>query len=153
MGIHVKFGTYSCENNELDKSQWIQWLPNNNWVDCQLVNTDILNPILKVTNGKVNSTYVEIQEFGRFYFVESVDSIVGRHCLLHCHVDVLYTYRSGIGNLECLVARNEFDWDGDIADPMIPVKCTGTIVDKEQFGQAIFEQSDIFAYYLVKIAN
>lgn len=107
MGIHVKFGTYTCENNELDKSQWIQWLPNDQWNDCQLVNTDILNPILKVTNGKVSSTYVEIQEFGRFYFVESVESIAGSHCLLHCHVDVLHTYRNGIGNLECLVTRNE----------------------------------------------
>lgn len=153
MGLSVKFGTYSCENNELDKTDWITWMNNSQSYSCQLVNTDILNPILKVGSDKVEATYVEIEDFSRFYFVERVESIAGTHCLLHCHVDVLHTYRSAIGNLECLVARNEFDQDPDIADTMIPVKCTGTIVDKEQFGQAIFEQSDIFAYYLVKIAN
>ncbi|MBO5811436.1 MAG: hypothetical protein J6R32_11535 [Bacteroidales bacterium] len=77
------------------------------YTSCQLVNTDILNPILKVDSGKVSSTYVEIDDFSRFYFVESVESIAGGHCLLHCHVDVLHTYRNGIGNLECLVTRNE----------------------------------------------
>lgn len=105
MGIHVKFGTYTCENNELDKTDWLTM--DVQWTDCQLVNTDILNPILKVSNGKVSSTYVEIQEFGRFYFVESVESIAGSHCLLHCHVDVLHTYRTGIKAMECLIARNE----------------------------------------------
>ena len=77
MGIHVKFGTYTCENNELDKTDWLTM--DVQWTECQLVNTDILNPILKVSNGKVSSTYVEIQEFGRFYFVESVESIAGSH--------------------------------------------------------------------------
>lgn len=149
MGIQVKFGTYSCENNELDKKPTLD----EQYTSCQLVNTDILNPILKVDSGKVGKTYVEIKDFSRFYFVESVESIPGGHCLLHCHVDVLHTYKDYIKEMDCLVARNEFDQDSDIADPMIPVKCTGTIVDKEQFGQAIFNQSDIFAYYLVKIAN
>jgi len=105
MAIKVKFGTYSCENNELDKSDWLTM--DNTYTDCQLVNTDILNPILKVSSGKVNSTYVEIQDFNRFYFVERVESIPGSHCLLHCHVDVLHTYRTGIKAMECLVTRNE----------------------------------------------
>lgn len=120
MGIHVKFGTYSCENNELDKTDWLTM--DLQWTDCQLVNTDILNPILKVTNGKVSSTYVEIQNFNRFYFVKSVESIVGSHCLLHCHVDVLHTYRSGIKAMECLVARNEDInlWERNLCDKCIP---------------------------------
>lgn len=105
MGIKVKFGTYTCENNELDKTDWLTM--DEQYTSCQLVNTDILNPILKVDSGKVSSTYVEIDDFSRFYFVESVESIAGGHCLLHCHVDVLHTYRNGIGNLECLVTRNE----------------------------------------------
>lgn len=107
MGINVKFGTYSCENNELDKSDWITWMNNGTAYSCQLVNTDVLNPILKVGSDKVNATYVEIEDFHRFYFVERVESVPGSHCLLHCHVDVLHTYRAGIKAMECLIARNE----------------------------------------------
>lgn len=107
MGISVKFGTYSCENNELDKTDWIRWINNSQPYSCQLVNTDILNPILKVGSDKVNATYVEIEDFHRFYFVERVESIPGSHCFLHCHVDVLHTYRTGIKAMECLIARNE----------------------------------------------
>lgn len=107
MGIKVKFGEYSCENTELDKSDWLTWYNQGNYVDCQLVNTDILEPVLKVSASYANATYVEIQDFNRFYFVSNPESISGTHCLLHCHVDVLHTYRSGIGNMDCLVARNE----------------------------------------------
>lgn len=107
MSIKVKFGEYSCENNELDKTDWLSWYNNGSYVDCQLVNTDILEPVLKVSAAYADATYVEIQDFNRFYFISNPESISGTHCLLHCHVDVLHTYRSGIGNMECLVIRNE----------------------------------------------
>lgn len=122
MGIKVKFGEYSCENTELDKSDWLTWYNQGNYVDCQLVNTDILEPVLKVSASYANATYVEIQDFNRFYFVSNPESISGTHCLLHCHVDVLHTYRNGISNMECLIMRNEDinKWKRDLTDRVIP---------------------------------
>lgn len=154
MAISVDFGTCNVENEVVDKSATgsITWTSQN--VNCDWLNTDILNPVLKVQSGKVNCNYVKINSFGgRYYFVESAESYAGTHCILRCHVDVLYTYKSAILGLTCLVSRNEYKQDKDLMDPKIVSKVTNTIYDKNQFGKALFTTSDIFSYYVVKIAN
>lgn len=124
MAISVDFGTCNVDNEVVDKGATgaITWTNQN--VSCDWLNTDILNPVLKVQSGKVNCNYVKINSFGgRFYFVESAESYAGTHCILRCHVDVLYTYKSAILGLECLVLRNEDinKWKRDETDSVIPV--------------------------------
>ena len=124
MAISVDFGTCNVENEVVDKSATgaITWTYQN--VNCDWLNTDILNPVLKVQSGKVNCNYVKINSFGgRYYFVESAESYAGTHCILRCHVDVLYTYKSAILGLTCLVLRNEDinKWKRDETDAVIPV--------------------------------
>ena len=124
MAIKVDFGTCNVENEVVDKSATgsITWTSQN--VSCDWLNTDILNPVLKVQSGKVNCNYVKINTFGgRYYFVESAESYAGTHCILRCHVDVLYTYKSAILGLNCLVLRNEDikKWKRDYTDLAIPV--------------------------------
>ena len=119
MSVSVQFGKFSGEKEEVNKS--ITDLTSA--ISCQLVNTDILNPILKMTAGKVDYNYCIISSFGRKYFIERHESIAGGHCLCYCHVDVLYTYADAISNLECLVLRNEDinKWKRDETDTVIPV--------------------------------
>lgn len=124
MAISVDFGTCNVENEVVDKGATgaITWTSQN--VNCDWLNTDILNPVLKVQSGKVNCNYVKINSFGgRYYFVESAESYAGTHCILRCHVDVLYTYKSAILGLTCLVSRNEDinKWKRDYTDLAIPV--------------------------------
>lgn len=124
MAISVDFGTCNVENEVVDKSGTgsITWTSQN--VSCDWLNTDILNPVLKVQSGKVNCNYVKINTFGgRYYFVESAESYAGTHCILRCHVDVLYTYKDAILGLTCLVLRNEDinKWKRDYTDLAIPV--------------------------------
>ena len=150
MAVSVQFGTCSCENEVVDKTGKVSL---GSVVSCEMVNTDILNPVLKV-NARVSNNYCKIEDFGgRYYFIETIETIAGGHCLCHCHVDVLYTYASSIKGLECLVSRNEFEQDEHIVDPLIPVKCTDVVYAKNQYTGSIFSTSDIFNYYLVKIAN
>lgn len=120
MAIQIKFGTFTGEKEELGKS--VTWLNNGTPIDCQLVNTSLTDPVLKLLSGKVNFNYIEIVQFGRKYFVESSESISGGHSILHCHVDVLDSYKSGIEELECLVLRNEDinKWKRDMTDGAIP---------------------------------
>lgn len=119
MGVSVRFGKFSGEKEEVTKNvtDWTQF------IDCQLVNTDLLRPILKITSGKVGYNYCEISDFGRRYFIESHESITGGHCLCHCRVDVLSTYDSDIRALNCFVSRNEDinKWKRDETDTVIPV--------------------------------
>lgn len=125
MAIKVDFGTCNVENEVVNKGATgaITWTNQN--VDCDWLNTDILNPVLKVQSGKVNCNYVKINSFGgRYYFVESAESYAGTHCILRCHVDVLYTYKDAILGLTCLVLRNEDinKWKRDEVDNLLPVK-------------------------------
>lgn len=118
MSVSVTFGEYSGDPEVVSKT--ISWY--GDAVSCQLVNTDMLNPILKVSASYKDTTYCSIAEFGgRYYFVENPESIAGGHCLLHCRVDVLYTYETGIKALDCFVHRNEDinKWKKDRSDPAI----------------------------------
>ena len=120
MAVNVKFGTFSGEKEEVHKE--VTWQNNGTPVSCQLVNTSLTDPILKVEESRKGFNYVEITTFGRKYFVGEPESIVGGHVLLHCHVDVLSTYETGIKELNCLVLRNEDinKWKRDITDSAIP---------------------------------
>lgn len=150
MAYTLKIGTCSCENEVVDKSGSVTLSGD---ISAVMVNTDSLNPIFKVQGSYSGSNYCSCSEFGRFYYIENVEALAGGHCLLHCHVDVLYTYKDSILGLTCLVSRNEFKQDGNLMDPKIVSKCSNTIYDKNQFGSALFTTSDIFSYYVVKIAN
>lgn len=119
MSVSVQFGTCSCENEVVDKTGSVTL---GTAVSCVMVNTDIINPILKVESNKAASTYCYISDLGRYYFVESCEGTTGAHCFLRCHVDVLYTYKDSIVGLTCLVMRNEDinKWKRDLTDRCIP---------------------------------
>lgn len=152
MAFTISIGKFSGENELVDKESKIQWEVNG--VTAQLVNTDILNPVLKVAGGRSDCNYVKIADFGnRFYFIESVESIAGGHCLLRCHVDVLYTYKTAIKGLTCLVSRNEFKENPYLVDPLIPVEKQFDVYSKNVGSSKVVDASGIYNYFLVKIAN
>lgn len=121
MALNVTFGVCSCENEVVDKTDFIEW--DEDATECNRVNTDLLNPVLMCNKDMRTYNYVYIPYFGRWYFVESVEGVAGTHCTLHCHVDVLYTYRTEILGLSCFVSRNEMEdkWNRDMTDRSLPV--------------------------------
>lgn len=101
---------------------------------CELVNTDILNPILKLDASYIGYNYVGIPSFGnRFYYVSSVESIPGNHILMKCTIDVLYTYKNLIANLECDVVRSESKGKTMVRDEQLPVSMKSRVYSY-QFG-------------------
>ena len=141
MAIDIRFGTYTGEKEELGKN--VTWLNYDVPISCQLVNTSLTDPVLKVSAGKVNFNYIEIVQFGRKYFVESPESITGGHSLLHCHVDVLDSFETGIRNMECLILRNEDinKWKRDMTDSAIPVS-NRRVVYGRNFGDSIVRDTE-----------
>lgn len=142
MAYTLKVGTCACENNVVDKSGKVTLGQD---ISCVMVNTDSLNPIFKVDGTRSNSNYCYCSEFGRYYFIESVEALAGGHCLYHCHVDVLYTYSAQIKELECFVARNEniSKWKRDYADRLIPVTNNRSGVSKI-IGSASLGGDDVY---------
>ena len=152
MGFTISIGKFTGENELVDKDGKITW--ESNGVSAQMVNTDILNPVLKVLGGRSDCNYVKINDFGnRYYFIESVESIAGGHCLLRCHVDVLYTYKTNIKGLTCLVSRNEFKENPYLVDTLLPIEKQFTVYSKNKGASAVLTAGGIYTYFLVKIAN
>lgn len=152
MAFTISVGKFTGENELVDKNGKIVWEANG--VSAQMVNTDILNPVLKLSSGRVDCNYVKINDFGnRYYFVESVESLAGGHCILRCHVDVLYTYKDSIKDLECLVSRNEFQENPYLVDTLLPVEKQFTVYSKNKGASAVLTAGGIYQYFLVKIAN
>lgn len=136
MAIVVTFGTYDGEPEVVDKDGLITW--DEDGTDCILVNTDLIHPVLKVDSNKRNKTYVEIPFFGRKYFVDGIEGIVGGHCILRCTVDVLYSFKSGVLGLNCFVQRNEDieRWKRDEVDRAIIVS-NRRVIYGEPFGDEL----------------
>lgn len=142
MAYTLKVGTCACENNVVDKSGKVTLGQD---ISCVMVNTDSLNPIFKVDGTRSSANYCYCSEFGRYYFIESVEALAGGHCLYHCHVDVLYTYSAQIKELECFVARNEniSKWKRDYADRLIPVTNNRSGISKT-IGSASLGGDDVY---------
>ena len=69
---------------------------------------DVLDPVftIETSTNLSDYNYVEITDFGRKYFMKPEVDFTGLWTL-HCHVDVLSTYATGIKASQALVKRTE----------------------------------------------
>lgn len=107
---------YSCtaENEVVDKTNYMS---GNVSTNCEMVNTDVLNPMLKLSSNYLDKNYVLIPEFeNRYYYVSSIEMLRGGHMLMNCHVDVLMTYKDVILQTECNIVRQENAPDNKLVD-------------------------------------
>lgn len=138
----VKVSKCTDENVKVNKT-----LTETSVLDCVMVNTDILSPILKIKASYLDKNYCEIPDFHRFYFIDSIESLSGLHCLIHCSVDVLMTYKEQLKNLNVYVERNEFDVNHLLVDRKLPLSADKKIVIK-QFGE---EMNTVIDEYLIGV--
>lgn len=71
--------------------------------------TDILNPVLEIAYNATytSANYCYISDWNRWYYITGIETGAQR-LYLSCHVDVLYTYRAEIRNLDCIIGRQEY---------------------------------------------
>ena len=82
----------------------------------------ILDPVITVEGISAADlpylNYAEIVEFGRYYFIK--DIVCNGKCYdLHCHIDVLETYKDQIKPLEAVIARQEQNNNVMLTDGLI----------------------------------
>lgn len=84
-------------------------------------NCSIHNPVLemRLDENPTQYNYVEIGQFGRYYFIESWEWDAGRW-LAHCREDVLATWKDIIGSSTQYVTRSSAQSDGNIIDNLYP---------------------------------
>lgn len=93
--------------------------------------------ILNTNNAYINANYVYCPTWGRYYFISAPPTVSeGGTMELHCEEDYLMSFQSGLLELDCLIARNEFDYEPNIVDNEIVVKSKRQIVG-EEFGTSV----------------
>lgn len=76
-----------------------------------------VNPSILVEAGNIaTANYMQIPEFGRYYYIIDVVSVREGLWLVNGHVDVLMTYASSIRACPALVSRQENDYDLYLTD-------------------------------------
>ena len=104
----------------------------------------ILDPVITVEGISASDlpylNYAEIVEFGRYYYIRDIIAN-GMFFDLHCHIDVLETYKDQIKPLKAIIARNQYAYnlylqDGlmkQYANPHIEIKQFPSGFDQFEF--------------------
>lgn len=74
------------------------------------------------TNALLVSNYCYIPEFGRYYYIDDIISLRTGLWEISMSVDVLMSNKEKIATQVAMVARNEFEYDEMLNDPLIPSK-------------------------------
>ena len=141
---------YNCtaENEVVDKSGYMSGSVS---TDCEMVNTDILNPILKMSSNYLDKNYVLIPDFeNRYYFVSSIEMLRGGHILMKCKVDFLMTYKDVILSTKCNIVRQENANSGTLTDSFYSVN-NRKINKIKKFGNNVFNITNISDCYLLAV--
>lgn len=141
---------YSCtaENEVVDKTNYMS---GNVSTDCEMVNTDILNPVLKLSSNFLDKNYVLIPDFeNRYYFVSSIEMLRGGHMLMNCHIDVLMTYKPYILETSCNIVRQENANSGTLTDSFYSVN-NRKINKIKKFGDNAFSISNTSYCFLLAV--
>lgn len=86
--------------------------------------SSIINPLITIS-GDVSishANYAYIPDFGRYYFIDGIESIRNGLWRFSMHVDVLYTYREQIKSNHAIIERNEIDYDLKLNDGLFKVQ-------------------------------
>lgn len=85
--------------------------------DCTLT-----RPRLKLTNTNIDISrcnYFYFDKFERYYYISEIELDNRDMVTITGEVDPLMSFSGQIDGIACLVARNEFEFNGDIIDEMI----------------------------------
>lgn len=86
------------------------------------INVETPSFLLDLHNDIANANYVYVEEFQRYYFVDTRELLQGGKTLIKCHVDLLYTFRRILTDpnsvTTCIATRSNFG-NKYINDPMV----------------------------------
>ena len=115
-------------------------------------NTSIINPTFILTGLDLNDikfNYLFASELNRFYFVNDIEFLNGGMFALHCHIDVLETYKNAILKHNAFIVRQEHNFgdgnnkNGVFFDSDYPIRSDVTIESK-----TVGTVGNSYAYYL-----
>lgn len=115
--FEINLYNMNCDKNTVDKTDGIVAISTLSGTLRE--SSDLMNPVIKFETTRLpRFNYVYIPAFRRYYFLQEITVITDKLYSMSLHVDVLMTYKNEIRSQECMVARNEFDFNAKIEDVM-----------------------------------
>ena len=144
MGFDVILMSNSSETNKIGKSLTTISTINGVLKD----GCSIIDPVILIDydmSALVNANYCHVGTFGRYYFIQDIVSVRSAVCELHCHVDVLESFKTQILANEAIVQRQERQWNLYINDglfniyqnPYIQIKETAQSFDNINYSRVL----------------
>lgn len=92
---------------------------------------EITNPtILIEANNLSQYNYMYIPDFGRYYYINTIEVVRTNLWRLSCHVDVLMTYRASLLNLKGVISRQQNQYNLYLDDGELPIYQNTSTVTK-----------------------
>lgn len=125
---YIELFRYSSEQNRVDKTNFLEMAFNDmdlNIIPYQMRGAcNIIRPTITIAlnlgrqynRTSIDFNYVYIPDLSRYYFVENYTYLTNNLVELNLRIDVLMTYRVGIGQLYGFIDRNEFQHNLGIID-------------------------------------
>lgn len=95
--------------------------------------TSIVDPVIKIQcnlSDVAKCNYMYIPEFGRYYFITNISSVLNDLVEFSGHVDVLMSYRNEIRGNTGIVRRQENNWNLYLNDGAFKVYQNPMVVTK-----------------------
>ena len=107
----------------------------------------IIDPVIKIEGISGSDlpylNYLEIVEFGRYYYIRDI-VLVGKLFEVHCHIDVLETYKDQIKPLPAIIARQESAYNLYLQDGLLK-QYANPHIEIKQFPVAFTDFEFIFS--------
>lgn len=112
----------TADNRVVDKSNFMTIIfSNDNCVlkkDTSIMNIELsFSVTIEQINKLKNCNYVYVQELESYYYINDIRFEKGNICTLICSEDVLMTYKNEIYLLDCIIERQENNFNTYLDDP------------------------------------
>lgn len=130
MAFTVKFYTVSDDPKVVSKSLGTATEFNNVVIK---ETTDVTAPVLRISSSSNLSgyNYCHIERYGRYYFIEKIETTPDGMWVLHCKCDVLMSYKDQIKSLTGTLIRSETLYNGYLNDSGYKALAYRKIVTKQ----------------------
>lgn len=105
----IKLYKFSGENELVDKSRFLS--DEISFSGVLKEETNIMSPsiVIEATN-LIGYNYAYISEFGRYYYINSIDSVSNKLWRINLKCDVLYTYNAQIRQQQAIIEKQESEY-------------------------------------------
>ena len=105
--MDISFYRNKSDNNVMDKDTTLSGTISGTMREA----CSIVNPVFTIEDftsfNPATANYCYIASFGRYYYINNIVVITNKLYEVHCHVDVLASFKSGIRSNSAVIARQE----------------------------------------------